>query len=126
MPLTLGQYPTPLEELPRFRAALGGGPRILIKRDDLTGPGFGGNKVRKLEYVLADAVSQHAEVVITTGGETSNHCRITAALCAKLGLQCVLVLNRFSRPAKVAKYSPIAFDTWWLDEAKDRALQQTK
>jgi D-cysteine desulfhydrase family pyridoxal phosphate-dependent enzyme len=95
--ITLGQYPTPLEEISRFRAALGGGPRIFIKRDDLTGPGFGGNKVRKLEYVLADAVSQHADVVITTGGETSNHCRITAALCAKLGLRCVLVLNRSSR-----------------------------
>ena len=97
--LTLGQYPTPLEELPRFRAVLGGGPRIFIKRDDLTGPGFGGNKVRKLEYVLADAVSQRADVVLTTGGETSNHCRISAALCAKLGIRCVLVLSRSSRAA---------------------------
>ncbi len=102
MPLTLGQYPTPLEELPQFRAALGGGPKIFIKRDDLTGPGFGGNKVRKLEYVLAEAVSQHADVVLTTGGETSNHCRITAALCAKLGFRCILVLNRSSRPAMPA------------------------
>ena len=100
--LTLGQYPTPLEELPRFRAVLGGGPRIFIKRDDLTGPGFGGNKVRKLEYVLADAVSQRADVVLTTGGETSNHCRISAALCAKLGIRCVLVLNRSSRAAMPA------------------------
>ena len=102
IPLTLGQYPTPLEELPRFRGALGGGPRIFIKRDDLTGPGFGGNKVRKLEYILADAISLRAEVVITTGGETSNHCRITAALCAKLGIHCVLVLNRSPRPAMPA------------------------
>ena len=100
--LNLGRYPTPLEELPRFRAALGGGPRIFIKRDDLTGPGFGGNKVRKLEYVLADAVSQSADVVLTTGGETSNHCRITAALCAKLGLRCMLVLHRSSRAAMPA------------------------
>lgn len=100
--LALGNYPTPLEELPRFRAALGGGPRIFIKRDDLAGPGFGGNKVRKLEYVLAEAVSQRAGVVLTTGGETSNHCRITAALCAKLGLECVLVLNRAARQAMPA------------------------
>jgi L-cysteate sulfo-lyase len=71
--LTLGQYPALLEELPRFRAALGAGPRIFIKRDDLAGPGFGGNKVRKLEYVLADAISRRADLVITTGGETSNH-----------------------------------------------------
>jgi D-cysteine desulfhydrase family pyridoxal phosphate-dependent enzyme len=89
-----GHYPTPIEELPRLRKALGASaPRILIKRDDYTGAGFGGNKVRKLEYLLARARTDGAEVVITSGGLRSNHARVTAALCARLGLRCILVLN---------------------------------
>jgi L-cysteate sulfo-lyase len=92
--LSFGFYPTPIEELPRLRAALGANaPRLFVKRDDYTGPGFGGNKVRKLEYVLARAQAEGAEVAITVGGEKSNHARVTAALCARLGLHCVLVLN---------------------------------
>lgn len=91
--LNFGYYPTPLEELPRLRQALGGGPRIFIKRDDYSGPGFGGNKVRKLEYVLAKAMSDGAEVIVTAGGLKSNHARVTAAMCARLGLRCILVLN---------------------------------
>jgi D-cysteine desulfhydrase family pyridoxal phosphate-dependent enzyme len=92
--LNYGVYPTPIEEASRFREALGGdAPRIFIKRDDYTGPGFGGNKVRKLEYVLAKAVADGAEVAITIGGVKSNHARVTAAMCAKLGLRCVLILN---------------------------------
>jgi D-cysteine desulfhydrase len=92
--LSYGHYPTPIEELPRLRQALGAkAPRLFIKRDDYTGPGFGGNKVRKLEYVLAKAVAEGAEVAITSGGVKSNHARVTAALCAKLGMRCVLVLN---------------------------------
>jgi D-cysteine desulfhydrase family pyridoxal phosphate-dependent enzyme len=92
--LNYGHYPTPIEELPRLRQALGAkAPRLFIKRDDYTGPGFGGNKVRKLEYVLAKAVGEGAEVAITSGGVKSNHARVTAALCAKLGMRCILVLN---------------------------------
>ncbi len=92
--LNYGVYPTPIEEAPRFRQALGrNAPRIFIKRDDLTGPGFGGNKVRKLEYVMAKAVADGAEVAITIGGVKSNHARVTAAMCARLGLRCILVLN---------------------------------
>jgi D-cysteine desulfhydrase len=92
--LNFGHYPTPIEELPRLREALGAGaPRIFIKRDDYTGPGFGGNKVRKLEYVLAKAQADGAEVAVSCGGEKSNHARVTAAICARLGLRCVLVLN---------------------------------
>ncbi|MFZ4984587.1 MAG: 1-aminocyclopropane-1-carboxylate deaminase/D-cysteine desulfhydrase [Blastocatellia bacterium] len=91
--LNLSHRPSPIEELPRLRAALGGGPRILIKRDDYLGPGFGGNKVRKLEYLLAAAKRDGAEVVITCGGVKSNHARVTAALCARVGMECVLVLN---------------------------------
>src|SRR5262249_19743928 len=92
--LNFGNYPTPIEEASRFREALGrGAPRVFIKRDDYTGPGFGGNKVRKLEYVLAKAVADGAEAAITSGGVKSNHARVTAAMCARLGLRCVLVLN---------------------------------
>ena len=63
--LSFGHYPTPIEELPRLRQVLGGGPRLFIKRDDYTGPGFGGNKVRKLEYVLAKAKADGAGAIIT-------------------------------------------------------------
>jgi len=92
--LNYGVYPTPIEEAPRFRTALGlNAPRVFIKHDDYTGPGFGGNKVRKLEYVLAKAVADGAEVAITSGGVKSNHARVTAAMCAKLGIRCILVLN---------------------------------
>lgn len=92
--LAFGHYPTPIEELPRLRNALGSGaPRILIKRDDYTGAGLGGNKVRKLEYLLARAAAEGAEAVVTSGGQRSNHARVTAALSARLGLRCILVLN---------------------------------
>lgn len=108
--LQFGQYPTPLEELPRLRAALGAdAPRLFIKRDDYTGPGFGGNKVRKLEYVLAQAVADETNAVITIGGIKSNHCRATAAFCARLGLQCHLVLNTPALPSQ----KPASL---WLDE----------
>jgi len=91
--LELGNFPTPVREMARLRQHLGCAPRLWIKNDDYSGPGFGGNKVRKLEYVLAKAVADGAEEVFTTGGINSNHARITAALCARLGLGCQLVLN---------------------------------
>lgn len=91
--LRLMSGPTPLEECPRLSAALGG-PHLWVKRDDLTGLGLGGNKVRKLEYLLGDAVRQGADVVITTGAVQSNHARLTAAACCRLGLDVALVLTR--------------------------------
>jgi D-cysteine desulfhydrase family pyridoxal phosphate-dependent enzyme len=107
--LAFGCYPTPIEEMPRLRAALGDNcPRLFIKRDDYTGFGFGGNKVRALEYLLAHAVAQGAQAVITMGGERSNHARVTAACCAKLGLRCVLVLDRKPRPAGAEALLPAA------------------
>jgi D-cysteine desulfhydrase len=112
--LELGYYPTPVEELARLRAALGRAPRILIKHDDYTGIGFGGNKVRKLEYVLARARAKGTEVVITLGGEKSNHARMTAALCARLGLRCLLVLNRAAKGTVPDGLKPAAI---FIDEA---------
>src|ERR687885_1680366 len=92
----LAALPTPLQEAKRLRAALGGKdccPRILIKRDDLTGLAFGGNKTRKLEYLIADALGQGADVVLTVGAAQSNHCRQTAAAARRVGLRCILVLS---------------------------------
>jgi D-cysteine desulfhydrase family pyridoxal phosphate-dependent enzyme len=89
----LAHLPTPLEELETLSAELDG-PRILIKRDDQTGLAFGGNKVRKLEYILADAVAKRADVVITWGGLQSNWCRQTAAAAAMLGMRSVLLLSK--------------------------------
>jgi D-cysteine desulfhydrase len=91
-PLPLGHAPTPLAPLERLSASLGG-PEVWVKRDDLTGLGMGGNKVRKLRYLLAEALRQKADVVVTTGARQSNHARQTAAAAAALGLPCVLVLG---------------------------------
>lgn len=94
--ISLATLPTPLVEAPRLRAALGGParcPRILIKRDDLTGLALGGNKVRKLEFLIADALRLDADVVITSGATQSNHARLTAAAARAAGLDCVLVLS---------------------------------
>ena len=90
--LQLGEFPTPLQELKNLSHKLGG-PRIFVKRDDLTGLGLGGNKLRKLEYALAEAAEQGATVVITVGGPQSNHVRLTTAACNKLGLKTVLVIR---------------------------------
>jgi D-cysteine desulfhydrase family pyridoxal phosphate-dependent enzyme len=91
----LASLPTPLEEAKNLRAALGGPercPRILVKRDDLTGLAFGGNKVRKLEFLVADALAQGATVLVTAGAVQSNHARVTAAAARIAGLRAALVL----------------------------------
>ncbi len=85
------QLPTPLVEAPRLSQMLGG-PRLLIKRDDLIGLAFGGNKVRKLEFLLAEALARGCDTVITGGAQQSNHSRQTAAAAAVCGLACHLVL----------------------------------
>jgi D-cysteine desulfhydrase family pyridoxal phosphate-dependent enzyme len=84
--------PTPLVELKRLSHVLNG-PRILIKRDDLTGLALGGNKTRKLEFLLGEALSQDCDAVITGGAIQSNHCRQTAAAAAAVGLECHLALG---------------------------------
>jgi D-cysteine desulfhydrase len=76
-----------------------GGPRIFVKRDDLTGLAFGGNKTRKLEFLMAEALRQGSKLIITGGAAQSNHCRQTAAAAAKFGLDCMLVLSG-SRPER--------------------------
>jgi L-cysteate sulfo-lyase len=90
--IRLAQLPTPVDVLSRLSETLGG-PRILVKRDDQTGLAGGGNKTRKLEFLVADALAQEADVLVTAGAAQSNHCRQTAAAAAKAGLGCVLVLG---------------------------------
>src|SRR5438046_310435 len=88
----LAQLPTPIEELKSLSRELGG-PELLIKRDDQTGLALGGNKTRKLEFLVGQALEQGADTLVTAGAAQSNHCRQTAAAAAKAGLRCELVLN---------------------------------
>jgi len=89
--LRFAHLPTPIEPLPRLGPALHG-PALWIKRDDQTGLAFGGNKTRKLEFLLAEAQAQAARTLVTAGAVQSNHCRQTAAAAARFGFECVLVL----------------------------------
>ena len=91
--ISLAHLPTPLEFLPRLTEHLGG-PNIYVKRDDCTGLGTGGNKTRKLEFLMADAIERKATTVITQGAVQSNHARQTAAAACKLGMKCELVFEK--------------------------------
>src|SRR5512143_1387884 len=88
----LAHLPTPLHELPRLARALGG-PRLFVKRDDQTGLATGGNKTRKLEFSVGEALRQGADTLVTLGAVQSNHARQTAAAAARCGLRCSLVLG---------------------------------
>ncbi len=101
--IPIAHLPTPIEELPRLSDALGG-PRIWVKRDDQTGLALGGNKIRKLEYLAAEAQAKGAKTLITAGAVQSNHCRQTAATAAKLGFECILVLAGDPSEAPSANY----------------------
>jgi len=90
--ISLGTFPTPLEELENLGRRLGG-PRLFVKRDDLTGLGLGGNKLRKLEYAMAEAVAVGATTIVTVGGPQSNHVRLTTAAANRLELKTILVLR---------------------------------
>ncbi len=100
--VSLSHAPTPLEPLDRLRAAIGG-PRLWIKRDDCTGLAQGGNKARKLEFLVADALAQGCDTLITPGAVQSNHVRMTAAAAARFGLKAHAVLER-RVPATDADY----------------------
>jgi D-cysteine desulfhydrase family pyridoxal phosphate-dependent enzyme len=89
--INFAHLPTRIEEMPRLSQALGG-PRLFVKRDDQTGLAFGGNKTRKLEFLVGEAKEQGARTLISAGSMQSNHCRQTAAAAARFGLDCILVL----------------------------------
>jgi len=91
--IKLGHFPTPIEYLKNISKYFGG-PNIFIKRDDCTGLATGGNKTRKLEFLIPDAIKHKAELVITIGAVQSNHARQTAAACAVMGLKCLIILEQ--------------------------------
>src|SRR5512145_2451179 len=101
--LIFAHLPTPVEPLPRLSAALSG-PAIQVKRDDLTGLALGGNKTRKLEFLVAEAQANGAKTLITAGALQSNHCRQTAAAAAKYGFECILVLSGTKPDAPTGNY----------------------
>ena len=88
----LAEFPTPIHFLKSFSES-GNGPAVFMKRDDLTSLGLGGNKTRKLEFLVGEALNQGCDTLVTAGGVQSNHCRLTAAAARKAGLACHLVLN---------------------------------
>lgn len=124
--IRIAHLPTAIEALPRLSAHLGG-PRLWVKRDDQTGLAFGGNKTRKLEFVLAEAQANGARTLITVGGVQSNHCRQTAALAARFGLACILVLN--GEPGQSPSGNLLLDEffgaeiVWTSREQRDAALQ---
>ena len=90
--ISLGVFPTPIQKLENISRELG--TNVYVKRDDLTGIGLGGNKVRKLEYLLEDARQKGAEIIFTTGGAQSNHAMLTAACALKMGFHPILILKK--------------------------------
>jgi D-cysteine desulfhydrase family pyridoxal phosphate-dependent enzyme len=123
----IAHSPTPLEHLPRITMNLGG-PDIWVKRDDLTGLALGGNKIRKLEFFLADALNKGADTLITAGAIQSNHCRQTAAVAAKFGLACLLVLTD-QRPKELTANNYLdtllgAQIIWAGDQDRESALNE--
>ena len=125
--LRLAHLPTPIEALPRLSQALGG-VEILIKRDDQTGLALGGNKTRKLEFLLAEAQAEGARTLITAGAVQSNHCRQTAAAAARFGFDCILVLTG---EKSASKSGNLLLDSlfgaqieWAGDASRDAALAE--
>jgi D-cysteine desulfhydrase family pyridoxal phosphate-dependent enzyme len=126
--LKIAHLPTPVETLPRLSAALDG-PMLLVKRDDLTGLAMGGNKTRKLEFLLAEAQAHGARSVITAGALQSNHCRQTAAAAARFNFDCILVLSG-EKPATATGNLMLdqlfgAEFVWTSLEERENTLQQT-
>jgi D-cysteine desulfhydrase family pyridoxal phosphate-dependent enzyme len=127
--LHFAHLPTPIETLPRFSETLGG-PRLLIKRDDQTGLAFGGNKTRKLEFLVAEARDKGAKTLISGGALQSNHCRQTAAAAARFGFECILVLtgDRSEQPSANLLLDQLfgAQVVYVADrDDRDKVLQQT-
>lgn len=130
--LLFAHLPTPVEPMKNLSAYLDG-PELWVKRDDQTGLAFGGNKTRKLEYLLAEAVANGAKTLVTGGAMQSNHCRQTAAAASKFGLDCVLVLTKSSSMPPLQTLSGnLLLDqilgaevVWTRRELRDQALQET-
>ena len=130
--LNFAHLPTPIEPLQQLSAHLGG-PRLWIKRDDQTGLALGGNKTRKLEFLLAEAQSHGARTLVTAGAAQSNHCRQTAAAAARFGFACILVLSTADGVNEPHEYSGnLLLDrlfgaeiVWSQLKERDKKLQDT-
>jgi D-cysteine desulfhydrase family pyridoxal phosphate-dependent enzyme len=126
--IRIAHLPTPVESMPRLSAYLGG-PRLWVKRDDLTGIAFGGNKVRKLELLLAEAQANGARTLVTVGAAQSNHCRQTAALAAHYGMGCILVLSGDPSQSPTGNLlidEVLGAEIVWTDrQNRETVLQQT-
>lgn len=127
--VNIASLPTPVEELPRLTSLMKG-PRFWVKRDDLTGLAFGGNKARKLEFLVAEALAAHADTLVTAGAIQSNHCRQTAAAAARFGLHCELVLTGIKPEQSSANLyldELLGAGTTWVADRSDRdaTLAQT-
>jgi D-cysteine desulfhydrase family pyridoxal phosphate-dependent enzyme len=126
--VNFAHLPTPIEHLERI-SKMYNGPVLLVKRDDQTGLAFGGNKTRKLEFLVAEAQNLQAKTLVTAGAVQSNHCRQTAAAAAKFGLDCTLVLAGDAPSTISANYlldnlfgAEIVWTTW---ETRVEELQKT-
>jgi D-cysteine desulfhydrase family pyridoxal phosphate-dependent enzyme len=123
----LAYLPTPIDRMDRLSKFLGG-PELLIKRDDQTGLATGGNKTRKLEFLVADALAQGSDHLVTTGAPQSNHCRQTAAAAARYGLGCSLVL-RGTRPDETTGNflldELLGAHVYWTDDQECNAVIHT-
>jgi len=130
--LLFAHLPTPIEPMKNLSTYLDG-PQLWIKRDDQTGLAFGGNKTRKLEFLLAEAIANGAKTLVTAGAQQSNHCRQTAAAACKFGLDCVLVLstNELNSPNKDRSGNLILDDllgakiVWTTYERRSEILDET-
>lgn len=126
--INLAHLPTPIEPLPRLSRALEG-PELWVKRDDMTGLAFGGNKTRKLEFLTADALARDARMLITRGAAQSNHCRQTAAAARRCGLACTLVLSgappEHSNGNLLLDHLLNANIVWTYDQDPDTVLEDT-
>ena len=131
-PLTFG--PTPIEHLPRLSAALGGDVEIYAKRDDCnSGLAFGGNKLRKLEYIVPDAIASGADTLVSIGGVQSNHTRMVAATAAKIGMKCVVVQEKwvphydavYDRVGNILLTRLMGADSRLVDDGFDIGIRQS-
>lgn len=131
-PLTFG--PTPIEHLPRLTQALGGGVQIYAKREDCnSGLAMGGNKLRKLEYIVPDAIASGADTLVSIGGVQSNHTRMVAATAAKIGMKCRLVQEKwvphydavYDRVGNILMTRLMGADSRLVDEGFDIGIRQS-
>ena len=131
-PLTFG--PTPIEPLPRLSAHLGGAVEIYAKREDCnSGLAFGGNKLRKLEYIVPDAIASNADTLVSIGGVQSNHTRMVAAVAAKLGMKCLLIQESwvphedavYDRVGNILLSRIMGAETRLVDEGFDIGIRQS-